>query len=90
VPVGTQKHPTANPAQNLLISKNFILPLNTHWHLAFVSKRLSLSSLFFFSLVFHAKHSFLQLFANGWVYEKLGISERFTVKPHKAKYELRN
>ena len=28
------------------------------------------------------------LTANGWVYEKLGISERFIVKPNKFKYEL--
>jgi len=25
---------------------------------------------------------------NGWVYEKLGITERYTVKPHKVKCEL--
>ncbi len=25
---------------------------------------------------------------NGWVYEKLGNTERFTVKPHKVKCEL--
>nr|AOE13590.1 hypothetical protein [uncultured bacterium] len=29
-----------------------------------------------------------QITANGWVYEKLGITERFTVKLHKVKCGL--
>ena len=30
----------------------------------------------------------LRFVGNGWVYEILGITERFTIKPHKVKYEL--
>ena len=31
---------------------------------------------------------FGNLVANGWVYEKLGVTERFTVKSYKVKCEL--
>ena len=48
--------------------------------------------LFFCQNMFYCQVSFccclfVRLVGNGWVYEKLGISERFTVKPHKVKCE---
>jgi len=55
------------------------------------TKSSSKRSFFFIVLVFS---QFLVLFfqfnlaGNGWVYEKLGISERFTVKLQKVKCEL--
>jgi hypothetical protein len=48
---------------------------------SFLFNDLVISHFLVLSLFFH-------LAGNGWVYEKLGISERFIVKPNKFKCEL--